>query len=492
MSDLIETLEAGRLDFPLMLAGSDTPTGTLEVRSPWDGRRVGTAATSGPQQVDATMGVAWSLYRDRGGWLPVHRRIEILDRLAALMTREAEGLALVAASEGGKPLADSRVEVHRAIDGVKLCIETLRTEPGQVVPIGTTEATAGRIAFTRKEPVGVVVAVSAFNHPLNLIVHQVAPAVAAGCPVVVKPANDTPLSCLNFARLLHDAGLPPEWCQVVVAEDLDTAEMLVTDRRVGFLSFIGSAKVGWMLRSKLAPGARCALEHGGVAPVVVAGDCDRELALTSVLKGGFYHAGQVCVSVQRVFVPREEAEAFARDFGERANKLVVGDPTDEATEVGPLIRPAEVERVGAWVTEAVEGGATVVTGGMPLHNHCYAPTVLLDPPADCRVSREEIFGPVVAVYGYDRIEEAVRAANDLPTAFQAAVFSRDIDLALRLYHELDASAVMINDHTAFRDDVMPFAGLRESGLGVGGIPYTLDDMQVEKMAVIRSKSIPSG
>jgi len=379
--------------------------------------------------------------------------------------------------------------VIRAIDGVHLCAETLRGHPGHVIPIGTTPATVGRTAFTRKEPIGVVAAVSAFNHPLNLIVHQVGPAVAAGCPVVVKPAADTPLSCVRFVEILREAGLPNEWCQVLITDDLAAAQALVTDERLGFFSFIGSAKVGWMLRSKLAPGVRCALEHGGAAPVIIAPPYDRDAALAAVAKGGFYHAGQVCVSVQRVFVPRGEAASFAEDLAAQAEKLVLGPPENENTDVGPLIREAEVTRVAGWVDEAVAAGAKLLSGGKTLPDNCYTPTVLLDPPADAKVSTLEIFGPVVCVYGYDDLDQAVAQANALPVAFQAAAFTQDIDLATKLTSALDASAVMINDHSAFRDDVMPFAGLRQSGLGVGGIPYTLEDMTIEKMMVVKSSEL---
>jgi acyl-CoA reductase-like NAD-dependent aldehyde dehydrogenase len=435
------------------------------------------------------MSVAYSLFRDRGSWLSIAERLEILNKAAAIMGSQIEELTLLAASEGGKPYMDSKVEVIRAIDGVRLCAETLRTHPGSVIPLGTTKASTGRIAFTHKEPIGVVVAVSAFNHPLNLIVHQVGPAIASGCPVVVKPANDTPLSCLRFVEILREAGLANAWCQAIVADSRETAEKLVTDARVGFFSFIGSARVGWMLRSKLAPGARCALEHGGAAPVILADPYNNDVALTSILKGAFYHAGQVCVSVQRVFAPAAAASEFAGALAKMAQSLVVGAPEDPVTEVGPLIRVEEVDRVAEWVDEAVAAGAELLCGGTKLSDRCYAPTVLLDPPDDVRVSTMEIFGPVVCVYAYDDIDAAVKQANALPVAFQAAVFSKDIDVALRLYKELDASAVMINDHSAFRDDVMPFAGLRESGLGVGGIPYTMADMQIDKMMVVKSSRL---
>ncbi|MDJ0910966.1 MAG: aldehyde dehydrogenase family protein [Woeseiaceae bacterium] len=470
----------------LMLVTDRDPTGTLAVRSPYDERELASLPTGGPAHVDDALAVAHALFRNRNRWLSIAERVAILGRAAEIMQSQVDELTRLAASEGGKPLNDSRVEVVRAIDGMHLSIETLRGHPGEVIPIGTTPATLGRTAFTQKEPVGVVAAVSAFNHPLNLIVHQVAPAVATGCPVVVKPAADTPLSCLRFVEILREAGLPDEWCQVLITEDLDAAEKLVTDPRIGFFSFIGSARVGWMLRSKLAPGVRCALEHGGAAPVVLAPPFDTDVALQAVAKGGFYHAGQVCVSVQRVFAPTSDAESFAGDLADMVSELVVGPPEDEATEVGPLIRKAEVERVAAWVDEAVAAGATLVTGGTKISDTCYAPTVLLDPPADAKVSTLEIFGPVVCVYGYESLDDAVEQANSLPVAFQAAVFCKDIDIGMRLYRELDGSAIMLNDHSAFRDDAMPFAGLRESGLGVGGIPYTMHDMQIDKMLVIKS------
>ena len=473
----------------LMIESDRPAAGELVVTSPYDGRELARVPTAGPDHAEDAMSVAYGLFRNRDAWLSIPERVEILSKAAALMESQVEELTLLAASEGGKPYADSKVEVIRAIDGVHLCIENLRGHAGSVIPLGTTEATVGRAAFTQKEPVGVVVAVSAFNHPLNLIVHQVGPAVATGCPVVVKPAADTPLSCLRFVEILHEAGLPRAWAQAIIADDLDTAEKLVTDPRVGFFSFIGSARVGWMLRSKLAPGARCALEHGGAAPVILAPPYDAEAVLPSILKGGFYHAGQVCVSVQRVFVPAADAETFAKAIADAAGKLVVGPPEEPGTEVGPLIRTAEVDRVAEWVDEAVAAGAKLLCGGNKISDTCYEPTVLLNPPADAKVSSLEIFGPVVCVYGYDDVDAAVAQANALPVAFQAAVFSQDIDTAMRLYKSLDASAVMINDHSAFRDDVMPFAGLRESGLGVGGIPYTMEDMQIDKMMVIKSESL---
>ena len=282
----------------LMIQSDRPATSSLSVLSPYNGRVIENVPVADGEHIDEALGAAYAAFRNRELWLSIPERLQILDKTAEIMSEIVEELTLVAASEGGKPYADSKVEVIRAIDGIRLCAESLRAHPGSVIPLGTTPATMGRIAFTQKEPIGVVVAVSAFNHPLNLIVHQVLPAVATGCPVVVKPAQDTPLSCLRLVEILREAGLPEELCQVVITDDIKNAERLVTDSRVAFFSFIGSAKVGWMLRSKLAPGARCALEHGGVAPLIIAPPFNEEAAIAAILKGGFYHAGQVCVSVQ--------------------------------------------------------------------------------------------------------------------------------------------------------------------------------------------------
>ncbi len=464
-------------------------TTTTPVHAPYDRSVIGEAPVADAAAVEEALRTAHALFRDRDRWLPTARRIEILERAQALLRERAEPLAAFAAREGGKPLIDSRVEVARAADSLKICVETLRTQAGEVIPMGVNAASSNRLAFTQTEPIGVCVAVSAFNHPLNLIAHQVGPAIAAGCPVIVKPAPTTPLSCFRFVDILREAGLPPEWCTPLLPVDLDLATRLVCDPRVAFFSFIGSAKVGWMLRSKLAPGTRCALEHGGVAPVILAADADLAHALPLVAKGGFYHAGQVCVSVQRVYADRSVAARFAEELAAAAKKLVVGDPTRAETEVGPLIAPAEVQRVHAWVERAVAGGARLLSGGKPVSETCYAPTVLLDPPASAEVSTQEVFGPVVCVYSSDSLDDAIARSNSLPVAFQAAVFTRALDTALRCYQRLDASAVMVNDHTAFRVDWMPFAGLRISGHGVGGIPHTIHDLQVRKLLVVRSPEI---
>lgn len=475
--------------YALMVPGAGSNDGYLKVFAPFDNSLIAEVEVADNAVVEMALDTAYKLYKNRDAWLHPSRRIDILTMAAALMQDRAEELALEAAREGGKPLMDSKVEIARAIDSMKSCVETMRTEAGREIPMNLNAASTGKLAVTRYEPIGVVVALSAFNHPLNLIVHQVGPAIAAGCPVIVKPAETTPLSCLRLVEILREAGLPEAWCQALVVNDLSVAQKLVTDERVGFLTFIGSAKVGWMLKSKLAPGARCALEHGGAAPVIVDKEADVDAAIAPLAKGGFYHAGQVCVSVQRVYVHDSIAEEFSAKLALAAEKMIVGDPTLPTTEIGPLIRHGEVDRVEEWVQEAINSGAKLLCGGERLSDSCYKCTVLYDPPAEAKVSTMEIFGPVICVYPYSDIDEALERANALPFAFQAAVFSQNIDTAMYCYNRLDAAAVMINEHTAFRVDWMPFAGAKQSGYGIGGIKYTMRDMQVEKLLVLKSKGL---
>lgn len=476
-------------ELKILVPGAVATGEKLEITAPFDFSLIAVADVADSTVVEKALATADELFRNKSKWLSLPDRLAILDKTAEIMQAEFEELALAAAEEGGKPLLDSKVEVARAIDGVKLCIETMRTEAGQLIPMGANPASAGKVAFTTREPIGVVAAVSAFNHPLNLIVHQVAPAVASGCPVIVKPASKTPVSCYRFVEILREAGLPEEWCQMVVISDASLATQFVVDSRVDFFSFIGSSRVGWMLRSKLSPGTRCALEHGGVAPVIVAADADLDMAIPKLVKGGFYHAGQVCVSVQRVYVHESIAEGVAKRIAKHASQLIVGDPTLSSTEIGPMIDPAEVQRVDKWVKEAVAGGAKLLCGGEAISESCYSCTVLLDPSEASLVSQKEVFGPVVCVYSYSDLDEALRRANQLAYSFQAAVFTKDIDLAMKAYRGINGSAIMVNDHTAFRVDWMPFAGLKESGHGIGGIPHTIHDMQIEKMLVIHSSNL---
>jgi len=424
------------------------------------------------------------MVRDRDAWLKPHQRSAILQRTAGLLEGRQTHFARLIAQEGGKPLTDAAAEVLRAIDGLRNAADELRNFAGREIPMGLTRASEGRWAFTTKEPIGVVAAISAFNHPLNLIVHQVAPAIAVGCPVIVKPAAATPLSCLELIALLREAGLAEPWCQTFVTDDNALAERLATNPRVAFLSFIGSARVGWYLRSRLAPGTRCALEHGGAAPVIVDRSAKLDRIIEPLVKGGYYHAGQVCVSTQRIFVHTDLLADFVERFAARVESLRVGDPLLPETEVGPLINPRETDRVESWIDEAASAGARVIGGGRRSET-TLIPAILLEAPASAKVSQLEVFGPVTCVYGFEELDQAIDMANALPFAFQASVFSTDIGPAMRAAQRLDASTVLINDHTAFRTDWMPFAGHRQSGYGVGGIPWSMQAMSQEKMLVLR-------
>ncbi|MEE8399627.1 MAG: aldehyde dehydrogenase family protein [Desulfobacterales bacterium] len=460
----------------------------LKVLNPYDESPIAELPRTSEKDAFAALEAAHQLFADRSRWLPMYRRIEILEKAIAIMKGESLALARTAAEEGGKPLMDSKIEIDRAIDGVSVAIKEISHFGGREIPMNLSLSSANRMAYTMREPRGVVVAISAFNHPFNLIVHQVIPAVAVGCPVLVKPASATPLSCRNLVRILYEAGLPEDGCRMVLCAN-EVTEKLIGDKRTAFMSFIGSGKVGWYLRSKLAPGAVCALEHGGVAPVIFDRTADMDTALPLLVKGGFYHAGQVCVSVQKVFVHEDIVDAFSWKIVAAAEKLIVGDPLDEKTEVGPLIAAKEVDRVHRWVTEAGETGGRILCGGEKRSNTCYEPTVILDPPDDAILSQKEIFGPVVSIHSYRDRDEAIQRANQLNYSFQASVFTKDLDTALDTVKKLNAMAVMVNDHTAFRVDWMPFGGHKESGAGVGGIGPAMHEMTVEKLMVIKSDAL---
>lgn len=458
---------------------------TIKVTSPYSGELLQEIKAADKNDIDNALNLAKDVFENQDKWLAKHERVAILERTVEIMKSRIEELTLIAVKEGGKPYIDSKVEVQRAINGVKLAIEHMGVFEGKEIAMGHTLSSVNRMAYTMKEPIGVVVAISAFNHPLNLAVHQTVPAIAVGSPVIIKPSETTPMSALNFVEILYEAGLPKAWCQVVVCHR-EEAEYLATNTKVDYLTFIGSAKVGWYLNSHVAAGTRVGLEHGGVAPVIVEADADLQELIPALTKGGFYHAGQVCVSVQRIYIHEDICDDVAHKLAQSASKLIVGDPLDTKTEVGPLITHSEVDRVEAWVKEAVEGGAKLLCGGNRLSESCFEATVLLNPPKDAKVSTLEVFAPVVCIYSYSDIEDAFKEANSLEVSFQAAVFTKNLDTALKSVKRLNATAVMVNDHTAFRVDWMPFGGAKASGLGLGGIPYSMEEMSKEKLMVIKS------
>ena len=463
--------------------------GLRSINSPYDGELVAWVETADLDQAQSGLECAYRLFRDRDRWLSRAERIGILERAARLTLREKESLATITTRESGKPFRHTQDEAQMIIQSLRACVDYLRSEAGEVIPMGNTAGSSRRMAVTQCEPIGVVVVASEEGYPFNLIFEQVAAAVAAGCPVIVNPASDTPLSTLMFADILQRAGLPSGRCQVLVTEDQEVTESLVTDSRVGLLSFAGSPQLGWKFRSLLAPGSRCVLDLGGVAPNILMPDANWDHALKRIAQGGFCYAGQKRGSAQRVYVPDAHAREFAAALAMRAADLPVGDPMDAATQIGPLIRPADTRLIDKWINDAVERGAELMTGGSPIADTLYEPTVLFNPPSDAKVSRHEIEGPVVCIYGYSDLDEAIRLANDLPFAHQAAVFTENLDAALRIFRRIDASAVMVNEHTAYRCERMPFSGLRQSGLGVNGIPYSIENMQVSKLLLLHSHEL---
>jgi acyl-CoA reductase-like NAD-dependent aldehyde dehydrogenase len=457
----------------------------LEVKSPWKNKVIANLKYNNANQIEEILEKVAQVSLKKGLDFPPIERIKVLKNFCKAIQDNIKDLATLACSEGGKPITDSIIEIQRGAEGVESCIEILKSECGSVIPMNINEASSNRIAFTQKEPIGVVLAISAFNHPFNLIIHQIIPAIATGCTVIVKPAEDTPLSCKKIVEMLYNSGLPEERCHFVIPENLELATKLVSDKRINFFSFIGSSKVGWFLRSKLSPGTRCSLEHGGMAPTFITENSDLENCAKSICKGGFYHAGQVCVSVQRIFVSKKIAKKFIEVFSESVKKLNAGDPLNKKTVVGPLIRPGEVNRVEEWVNESISNGAELILGGKRITDTTFDKTILLNPKKTDKVSKLEIFGPVVAISEFTNFDNAIDDANSVDVSFQASIFTNKISEILKFYERINASSVFHNDHTAFRVDWMPFAGLKHSGYGVGGIKYTMHDMQIEKMLVLR-------
>ncbi|MEE2961482.1 MAG: aldehyde dehydrogenase family protein [Myxococcota bacterium] len=457
-----------------------------EIVSPYSAQTIGEVAFLGRDELNQALDFAEANIERVKRW-PCHERARVLTTLAAKIQEHREGLAYGISDEGGKPYKDALIEVDRAAQTSLLAAEEAKRLRGRTVPMGATASSEDRLAMTIREPIGVVLAYSAFNHPLNLIAHQVCPAIAAGCPVLVKPAPTTPLSCMRMMALLAESGLPDNFVIPIPCSNED-AELLARDSRIALLSFVGSSKIGWKLRSHLAPGVRCVLEHGGVAPVIVDDSAYLSMAIEGITKGAFYHAGQVCVSVQRVYVHENIFREFTEALVARVNELVVGDPTSIATDVGPLIRPEAVERVRAWVEQADTAGARILCGGRPLKHQSYAPTVVVDVPEDCKLMREEIFGPVLAVNRFSDFNALIEAVNAPKSCFQAGFYSESLDRSLMLTEGLNVSALFLNDHSAFRVDWMPFGGHEESGLSLGGVGEAMKDLTREKLLVLRRAS----
>jgi acyl-CoA reductase-like NAD-dependent aldehyde dehydrogenase len=465
-------------DRRLLVGGEWLDTGDwIDVRSPYSGNVVGRAGRGNAALVRQALDAADRALAEP---YPAHERAALLGRVAQALERRHDDAAQTICAEAGKPLKAARVEAARAASTFTFAAVEARSLAGEVVPMDASAAGAGKLAFTLRLPIGIVGAISPFNFPLNLVSHKVAPALAAGCPVVLKPAGTTPLSALLLAELLVEAGLPPGWLSVVPGPAAEIGDVLVEDERVKLITFTGSSEVGWRLRER-ASRKRVNLELGNATPVIVLADADIETAAAKVAANGFSFAGQSCISVQRVFVAREAYDAFVSAFVPRVEALVVGDPAAEETDVGPLISPEDRDRVVAWIAES---GGDVLTGGSLTDDGLLRPTVIASPATTAKVSCEEVFGPVVTVTPVASLDEAIAAANGTPYGLQAGIFTKDMKAGLRAARELEFGGVTINEAPTFRADQMPYGGVKDSGNTREGPAWAVREMTEERLVVI--------
>jgi acyl-CoA reductase-like NAD-dependent aldehyde dehydrogenase len=465
----------------LLIDGDWIETGDwLDVRSPYDDSLVGRVAKGGSTEARRAVDAA---ARAMATPLAAHERAEILDRAAHLIAERSEEIARTICAEAGKPMKAARIEASRAQSTFTMAAVEARKLAGEVVPMDASPAGDGKVAMTLRLPIGVVGAISPFNFPFNLVAHKVAPALAAGCAVVLKPASQTPLSALLLAEIETDAGLPAGWLNVVCGPASEIGDVLVEDERVALITFTGSSGVGWKLRER-APRKRVNLELGNATPVIVAADADLDDVATRLAANAFSFAGQSCISVQRIYVERSAYDAFLERLLPHVDALVVGDPADDATDVGPLIAPDERDRVVTWIEEARTRGATVLAGGV-LDGELLRPTVVTNAPADARVSCEEVFGPLCTVTAYDSLEEAIALANGTRYGLQAGIFTSDVKAALRAARELEFGGVTVNEAPTFRADQMPYGGVKDSGNTREGPAYAVREMTEDRLVVLQ-------
>lgn len=452
------------------------------VTSPYDGREIGRVPVCSAADVDRAVAAAKAALA--AGPLPRWRRAEVLDTAARLLAERRDDFAAIIAAEAAKPLKTARTEAERAVETFRFAAAEARTLAGDVVPLDATASGEGKIGFTLRVPIGVVGAISPFNFPLNLVAHKLAPAIAAGCPVVLKPASQTPFSGIALAELLiDDCGLPAEWLHVVTGGGATVGNALVDHDDVALITFTGSPDVGWSIRAR-APRKKVGLELGNNAPVIIEADSDWQAAATKIRVAGFSHAGQSCISTQRVLVHRDIADAFTEALVKEVSSLVVGDPMDESTDVSALISPGERDRVAAWIDEAVGQGAALAVGGELDGDGVLVPTVLTGVTPDMKVCSQEVFGPVVAVAAYDDLDEALRIANDTRYGLQAAIFTRDIGDALKAVQTMDFGGVLVNEVPTWRADQQPYGGVRDSGNTREGPAYSVREMTELRMVVL--------
>jgi len=464
----------------LLIGGEWTETGDwIDVASPFSGETVGRVAKAGADETRRAIDAAEAAMREP---LPAHKRAEILVRVAGFLGRRHDEVARTISDEAGKPMKAARVEARRAMSTYTFAAVEARKLAGEMVPMDASQAGEDKLAFTLRRPIGVVGAISPFNFPLNLVAHKLAPALAAGCAVVLKPASQTPLSALLLAELETEAGLPPGWLNVLVGPASEIGDVLIEDERVKALTFTGSGAVGWKLAER-APKKRVKLELGNATPVIIAEDADIDTAAQAMAANAFSFAGQSCISVQRIYVEAPAYDRFLERFLPRVEVLRLGDPSDEETDVGPVIDEDARERILEWIEEARAGGARVLTGG-ELDGELIRPTVIADASPELKVSCEEVFGPVCTVNSVGSLDEAIELANGTRYGLQAGIFTTKLETALRAAQELEFGGVIVNEAPTFRADQMPYGGVKDSGNTREGPAYAVRELTDERLVVI--------
>jgi acyl-CoA reductase-like NAD-dependent aldehyde dehydrogenase len=453
-----------------------TATEWVDVHSPYSGEVVGRAPRSGADDARRAIDAAARALENP---LPAHKRAEILVKVAGLIGRRHEEVARTISNEAGKPIKAARVEASRAMSTYTFAAVEARKLAGHMIPMDAAQAGEGKLAFTLLRPIGVVGAISPFNFPCNLVAHKIAPALAAGCPVVLKPASATPMSALLLAELEHEAGLPEGWLTVLVGPAAEIGDVLVEDERVRLITFTGSSEVGWKLQER-APRKRVKLELGNSTPVIVAADADVENAAAKLAANAFAFAGQSCISVQRIYVERPAWDRFVDAFVPMVEALKVGDPADDDTDVGPVIDAGARERILEWIAEA--DGETLAGGEQ---DGMIRPTVIANVSDNAKVSCQEVFGPVVVVNPIDSVDEGIVRANGTRYGLQAGIFTTSLDTALRAAERLDFGGVIVNEAPTFRSDQMPYGGVKDSGNTREGPAYTVREMTEEHLVVIQ-------
>jgi glyceraldehyde-3-phosphate dehydrogenase (NADP+) len=469
-------------EFKFLIDGQwKTSAQSVEIRSPFNGEVVGVTWLAAPGDVESAITAATRAFRDTRR-MPVHQRASILERIVEALKAQREELARLITLEAAKPIRTARAEVNRAIGTFTDALEECKRIRGEWLPLDLDAASEGSSALVRRFPIGPVTAITPFNFPLNLVGHKVAPALACGNTMLLKPAPQAPLSALNLARIVQESGAPTGQLNAFFCAN-DLAQTLVIDERIKMLSFTGSAAIGWMLKQKSGK-KRVALELGGNAAVVIHSDADLDRAAERCAYGGFTHAGQSCISVQRAFVHQSVFDAFAGKFLQRVRQLKVGDPLNEETDLGPMISQREAERAESWIAEAVAGGAKVLVGGQ---RDCAVlqPTVLTNTRPDMKVCREEVFAPLVVLESYQDFSDAIARVNDSSYGLQAGIFIGDLKAVFQAYADLDVGGVIWNDVPTYRGDPMPYGGVKDSGLGREGVRYAIEEMTEQKVLVLR-------